>query len=328
MDSPPIQTSAKATPLPQTLEQLLSDTDTELFQDYQRYLEQSFCCENLHFWLDVQEYSELCGRLAHDGEGFQYLQEQAATQLTEAHQVLFHVVQQKCHAMIDTYIRPNASQEINIPCELRQELLDQVFSVGNYHPRVFTRSVKSVVELMRVNAFIPWISSYMTCPLSPRSPCLSTTSTTTTTTTNHSSSLQPLSSSSAAASSCYQTGTTPSSLQSSPTGLSFSFVVDRWYSFNNNSSNNKTKPLCRSGSMDSTVSWDIMDNSDNSNKNGTMERDGNLLDMSVSSPPPSPTASNSPPSSTKYRSMLQRVKHSFMPQPSTTKSSVSLKYQH
>ncbi|CAO3580386.1 unnamed protein product [Absidia cylindrospora] len=305
MDSPPIQTSTKVTPLPQTLEQLLSDTDTELFQDYQHYLEQSFCCENLHFWLD-------------------YLQEQAATQLTEAHQVLFHVVQQKCHAMIDTYIRPNANQEINIPCELRQELLDQVFSVGNYHPRVFTRSVKSVVELMRVNAFIPWISSYIACPLSPRSPCLSTTSTTTTTTTNHSSTLQPLSSSSAA-SSCYQTGTTPSSLQSSPTGLSFSFVVDRWYSFNNN---NKTKPLCRSGSMDSTVSWDIMDNSDNSNKNGTIERDGNLLDMSVSSPPPSPTASNSPPSPTRYRSMLQRVKHSFMPQPSTIKSSVSWKHQH
>ncbi|SAL98309.1 hypothetical protein [Absidia glauca] len=272
-------------PLPQTLEQLLSDTDSELFQDYQHYLEQSFCCENLYFWLDVQEYNDLCGQLEHDGEGFQYLQEQAARKLSPTHQVLFHVLQQKCHAMIDTYIRPNSNQEINIPCELRQELLDQIFTVGNYHPRIFTRISKSVVELMRVNAFIPWISSYSTStatPLSfsPQSPCLSTTSTSTST--------------------CgIQTAS------SSPTALSFSFVVDRWYSLN------KTKPLCRSGSMDSSTSMDMMDDNDH----------GISLDLSPmgSSPPPSPTTSSSPPASARYRSMLQRVKHSFLPHPSTIK---------
>ncbi|KAI8344128.1 RGS domain-containing protein [Chlamydoabsidia padenii] len=301
--------------LPQTLEQLLSDTDSELFQDYQHYLEQSFCCENLYFWLDVQEYNELCEQLEHDDEGFHYLQEQVATQLGPTHQVLFHVLQQKCHAMIDTYIRPNSNQEINIPCELRQELFDQIFTVGNYHPRIFTRILKSVVELMRVNAFIPWISSYTTSSsplsMSPRSPCLSTgstsTCTTTTTTTTTQAQLQPTS----------PTTCQPPTNSSSNNGLSFSFVVDRWYSLNS-----KSRPLCRSDSMDSTTSMDMMvDDHDNHHRIN--------LDLtctvSSSSPPPSPTILSSPPASTRYRSMLQRVKHSFLPHPSTIKYSGSWK---
>ncbi|ORZ24492.1 RGS domain-containing protein [Absidia repens] len=278
-------------PSPQTLEQLLSDTDSNLFQHFQLYLEQSFCSENLYFWLDVQEYNDLCGQLEHDGKDFQFLQHQSGSLLSSAHQLIFHVVQQKCHAMIDTYIRPNSNQEINIPCELRDELLDQVFVSGNYHPRIFTRITKSVMELMRVNAFIPWVSSLMdTSTSNPLSRCLSSTSAFT-------------------ANNQQQQSTV--SNPTSPTTLSFSFVMDRWYSFN------KPKPLARTDSMDSTNSLDAMDSA--THKHNTD------LDMSTASPPPSPTTSSSPPASARYRSVLQRVKHSFMPSPSNIKPSMSLK---
>ncbi|KAI8333937.1 RGS domain-containing protein [Chlamydoabsidia padenii] len=210
--------------VPQTLEQLLSDTDSDLFQDYQQFLEQSYCCENLYFWLDVQEYNELCEQVSPFNNDFMFMQQKATTHLNPSQQILFNVVRQKCHAMIDTYIRPNANQEINIPCDLRQDLLHQVFTLGNYHPSVFTKITKSVVELMRVNAFIPWITSLTTPPVS--------------------------------------------------------FVG--WYSFNHK------KELDKGGSMDS------------------LDQHTHL------SPPPSPTTP------TRYRSMLQRVRHSFMPPSATT----------
>jgi hypothetical protein len=84
--------------------------------------------------------------------------------------------------------------------------------------------------------------------------------------------------------------------------------MDRWYSFN------KPKPLTRSNSIESTTSLDVDTHKHTTN-----------IDMSTSSPPPSPTTSSSPPSSARYRSVLQRVKHSIMPNPSTIKPSVSLK---
>ncbi|KAI8088817.1 RGS domain-containing protein [Halteromyces radiatus] len=304
-----METPSQFTPsLPHTLEQLLGSTESNLFQDFQQYLEQSFCCENLYFWLDVQEYIDLCRQLDHDG--FQF-----STKQQQEENILFHVVQQKCHAMIDTYIRPNSNQEINIPCELRQDLLDQVFGLGNYHPQVFAKSTKSVLELMRVNAFIPWISSYMASPLSP--PLSSTITNSPFVNPLINGHQLPLSPTSPCRPKHRQITTNTdrtidsssndnlSSTQSSPTSLSFSFMVDKWNSFN------RMKSMKRSNSMDSTTSVELMDESQQSVKKGNM-------DMTTCSPPPSPTVS-SPPASTRYKSMLQRVKSSFLPNPSTIK---------
>ncbi|ORX59445.1 hypothetical protein DM01DRAFT_1332924 [Hesseltinella vesiculosa] len=82
--------------------------------------------------------------------------------------------------MLDTYIRSSANQEINIPCDLRQDLIAHLDN-GNFHPNIFTKLNKCVVELMRVNAFIPWISASHSSPQSPptssdMAPSLSTSS--------------------------------------------------------------------------------------------------------------------------------------------------------
>jgi hypothetical protein len=78
--------------------------------------------------------------------------------------------------------------------------------------------------------------------------------------------------------------------------------------------------------MDSTASLDPNDNDDNDTHHGEEKHRAQL----VISPPPSPTIS-SPPASTRYRSMLQRVRHSFLPPSSTAtslKPSMSLKKEH
>ncbi|CAO3614242.1 unnamed protein product [Cunninghamella blakesleeana] len=294
MDSPP-----PCSTFPHTLEQLLDDTNSELFHDFQHYLEQSYCCENIHFWLDVQEYNDLCQQIQtallieeeyhqqnqKEEERFQFLQHQSHL-LPSKQQIIFHVVQKKCHAMVDTYIKTSSHQEINIPCELRQELLDQIFIEENYHPSIFNKITKSVIELIRVNAFIPWVSSY---PLSPHSPhhysssChpSSATNTTTTTSTQY---IQPSSTS------LCQTNSS-SSTQSSPTSPSFS--LDRWYSFSRFRYGRRS---C--SSLDSNGSIDLL-----------VDPPNDLLENQHTNP------------TIRCKNMLQKVKHSFLgPQITAIKS--------
>ncbi|KAI9301942.1 RGS domain-containing protein [Cunninghamella echinulata] len=298
MDSPP-----PCSNFPHTLEQLLHDANSDLFQDFQHYLEQSYCCENLHFWLDVQEYNDICQQilnqllLEEDNNNndnssikFTFLRSQS-DDLPPKQQLLFHVVQKKCHAMIDTYIKPNANQEINIPCELRQELLEQVYMIKNYHPSIFIKLTKSVIELIRVNAFIPWMSSY---PLSPHSPCFPNTPSSSTASPPSSGSYSATSTSTSqqqhhqSASLC-QTNSS-SSTQSSPT--SPSFTLDRWYSFSRFRYGRRS---C--SSLDSNGSIDLLDHDDLDNHHNT--------------------------SSIKCKNMLQKVKHSFLgPQMTSIKASI------
>ncbi|KAI8369705.1 RGS domain-containing protein [Blakeslea trispora] len=91
----------------------------EHHSSFMLYLHHTFCTENYSFWQDVQDY-----RLNPTLPMYQ--------------------------AMIDTYIVPNAPQEINIPCEMRQDILRQ-FSVC-----CFDQAAESILELIRVNSFIPW----------------------------------------------------------------------------------------------------------------------------------------------------------------------------
>ncbi|KAI8072809.1 RGS domain-containing protein [Gongronella butleri] len=216
MTSPPSPVLTPTT-LPKTLEELLQQVDSPCFQHFQAYLERSFCCENLYFWLDVQEYNDLCGRLPSD---FAFLRGHEA-RLDANEQLIFHVVQQKCQAMLDTYVRSSSSQEINIPCDLRQDLIAHV-ERGQFHPSIFIKLTKCVVELMRVNAFIPWISASNASPMSPQSPPTATD-------------MAP--------------SLSTSSSQSSPTSFTFPAALDRLYTFGKLKSNPQTQQQGQRASM-------------------------------------------------------------------------------
>jgi hypothetical protein len=112
-----------------SLESVLEDPSSDLFKEFAAYLHQSYCIENLAFWIATQEYH---------------------------HQECNHL--QLCESMINLYIRPNSPQEINIPCDMRQTILDYYYQ-GNCHVHIFDEAAEAVLELMRVNSFLPWITS-------------------------------------------------------------------------------------------------------------------------------------------------------------------------
>ncbi|CAO3678325.1 unnamed protein product [Rhizopus stolonifer] len=111
-----------------TLEYILQDSSSALFKEFASYLQQSYCLENLEFWLATQEYNECTNE---------------------------KVLALRCEKMINIYIRPNSPQEINIPCDMRESILD-FYHQGNYHPTIFGAAAEAVLELMRVNSFVPW----------------------------------------------------------------------------------------------------------------------------------------------------------------------------
>ncbi|KAI9497454.1 hypothetical protein BDB00DRAFT_733908, partial [Zychaea mexicana] len=59
--------------------------------------------------------------------------------------------------IVHAHIRSNSIQEINIPCEMRQDILHQVYHHHNYRHDVFSQAVTSILELMRANSYIPFI---------------------------------------------------------------------------------------------------------------------------------------------------------------------------
>jgi hypothetical protein len=110
-----------------SLETVLEDPSSSLFKEFAAYLHQSYCIENLAFWLATQEYHQECN-------------------------------DELCESMINLYIRPNSPQEINIPCDMRQAILD-FYHQRNCHVNIFDEAAEAVLELMRVNSFLPWITS-------------------------------------------------------------------------------------------------------------------------------------------------------------------------
>ncbi|KAI9265507.1 RGS domain-containing protein [Helicostylum pulchrum] len=247
-----------------SLESILEDTDSDLFKDFATYLHQSYCIENLAFWLARQEYYQECSEKK----------------------------KELCQSMIHLYIRPNSTQEINIPCDMRQSILDDYHS-ENYHLHIFDDAAEAVLELMRVNSFLPW----------------------TTTTTTSTSSSPPtwsfdniMSSSSSSSSSSCSTKTTkqqqqhkswpsPRKFVQSTNSLSSSFSFsEKW---------NLIKLKQPSISRKSCSSLDYIHSSSDSNR---LSDNNNLFSV----PSASSSSTTTTSATTRYRSMLKRVKKSLL----------------
>lgn len=173
------------------LELVLSNQTTHPYslQDFAEYLRQSYCFENLAFWTSVVRYRQCAivfftidpneqqcaleatsptdcsisldsvnsSVLLSSGMPFRYtLAEEHFLSAEES--IRCDLLKQKFSYIIDTYLSPNSSQEINIHCEMRQSILEQWQTHGCYHPAIFDSARNSILELMRVNSFIPWVS--------------------------------------------------------------------------------------------------------------------------------------------------------------------------
>lgn len=105
-----------------SLESILESKDNH-YDNFALYMHHTYCIENLYFWQDVQNY-----------------------RLNPA----FTTYQ----TMIKNYIVTSAPHEINIPCDMRQQLLD------HHTPHCFDEAAESILELIRVNSFLPWHQDY------------------------------------------------------------------------------------------------------------------------------------------------------------------------
>ncbi|KAI8982230.1 hypothetical protein BDF20DRAFT_834870 [Mycotypha africana] len=114
--------------------------NSEVYDDFILYLHQTYCIENLYFWQNVQRYKA-------NPSWIQF------------------------EEMIENFILVNSPYEINIPCELREDIL-VLSNNNNNHLKIddsnhkdlkidcFDAAAELILELLRVNSFIPWSNDF------------------------------------------------------------------------------------------------------------------------------------------------------------------------
>ncbi|KAL0142801.1 RGS domain-containing protein [Mucor lusitanicus] len=115
-----------------SLESILESRDHH-YDNFSLYMHHTYCIENLYFYQDVQDYKRNPTLTAYQ-------------------------------TMIKNYIATNAPHEINIPCDMRHQLL------GSHTPHCFDEAAESILELIRVNSYLPWYQDQCTNNNAPPPP--------------------------------------------------------------------------------------------------------------------------------------------------------------
>lgn len=119
---------------------------------YMAFLSQQHCLETLAFTLDAKKYHEKYDQTAAHMAGMPLNYES-----DEGYEL-----QQDWTRMLDIYIKPGAPQEINLPSEERDDLLDWPYTVKPPPPEALEPSVKRMYDLMSDSIFIPFCNSLKT----------------------------------------------------------------------------------------------------------------------------------------------------------------------
>lgn len=116
---------------------------------FMAYLSQKHCLETLAFTLDAKKYREMydaaCAHMA--GMPLNYESDEG------------YELQQEWTRILDIYVKPGAPQEINLPSEERDDLLDWPYNVKPPPPEALDPSLKRMHDLMS-DIFIPFCNSF------------------------------------------------------------------------------------------------------------------------------------------------------------------------
>src|SRR6266536_5381101 len=131
--------------------------------DFATFLDQTYCLENLEFWLAFKRYryyasnffdstSLLMSEVTDIPEipDDYYFDDVSLRGDTPAH---LDFLKQKLSDIITTFILPNSPKEINILSVTRDDLLTNVFQYNNYHPSILDPVRNQVYELMQTSNF-------------------------------------------------------------------------------------------------------------------------------------------------------------------------------
>ncbi|KAL7320698.1 hypothetical protein PS15m_000561 [Mucor circinelloides] len=188
-----------------TLEMVLLDQAPPPFslKDFSEYLKLTYCNENLLFYEAVIEYKDRCSAyfdiqldenalhsskpvpvILSDNRIFDF-STYTKHVLTPREQLWFDTLIYKFEVILKDFILSDAPQEINIPYEVRHQLLQSYQTQQLYHPALLFPACSAVVELLRISAFLAFASdpNRLYCPMKKKnfikkqksSPVISTT---------------------------------------------------------------------------------------------------------------------------------------------------------
>jgi hypothetical protein len=154
-----------------TLEMVLLNQTSPPFslKDFSDYLKVTYCNENLLFYEAVADYKQRCIAyfnlntneqkpepiLLSDGIPFDF-SNQSIHVLSTREKMWFETLKNKFEIILQDFILSDAEQEINIPYEIRHQLLQSYQTQQSYHPALLYPACSAVVELLRISAFIPF----------------------------------------------------------------------------------------------------------------------------------------------------------------------------
>ncbi|KAL0074742.1 hypothetical protein J3Q64DRAFT_1758194 [Phycomyces blakesleeanus] len=156
-----------------TLEMVLQNRTQSPFSydDFSLYLEHTYCAENLAFYKAVSSYHEAArlyfgdstldlttdNVILKNSQPF-YFSTIENYKLSPEELLRFEKLKMRFEDIITRFIMVNSSQEINIPSDIRQGLLNTYYTALNYHPAILCPAASQVLELMRVGAFLPFVT--------------------------------------------------------------------------------------------------------------------------------------------------------------------------
>ncbi|KAI5857220.1 RGS domain-containing protein [Tricharina praecox] len=132
-----------------TLADVLSDKAPPPYSltAFMAYLSQNHCLETLEFTMDASRYRKHYSSIACPKD-----RQSAPSQKDCA------TVRKLWQRLLDAYVVPNAPREVNLPCNIR----DQILSVPNHRtpppPEALEPAVKIVHELMQESVLVPFLS--------------------------------------------------------------------------------------------------------------------------------------------------------------------------
>ncbi|KAK9372654.1 RGS domain-containing protein [Lipomyces chichibuensis] len=135
-----------------TLDEVLSNDAVSPFSltEFIAYLAQNHCLETLEFTLDVKRYTEVY-------EAALTSMPPHTTRITAGHKTYDHLML-LWHRITDSYIRADSPRELNLPANVRDDLLSLARMNMPPGPEKFTLAVLAVKDLMNGSVFMRFLN--------------------------------------------------------------------------------------------------------------------------------------------------------------------------
>ena len=133
-----------------TLHEVLSNTAPSpwTLSAFMAYLSQNHCLETLEFTMDASRYRKHYEKMAVQMAGMPMSSDYEDCEY----------VRMLWQRLLDAYIVPNGPREVNLPSNVRDELLSLPNAVGPPPPEALDPAVKIVYELMDESVLVPFLN--------------------------------------------------------------------------------------------------------------------------------------------------------------------------